>query len=148
MEVVMGDKKLSIMSRLGVVFLTYRRYLEKTAKTNNLTLKQYYILRQLVKKEFLNPSEIADMLFCDRPTATVVIDNLKKYGFITKEKDAEDGKRIQVKITEQGKEQVKSALEAFDKLADFDPLSCFTGEEKKVFEELLIKLHQHLKSKE
>lgn len=142
----MGEnKKLPVMSRLGVVFLTWRRYQEKAVKSNNLTLKQYYILKQLLKKEYLNPSEIADMLFCDRPTATVVIDNLKKYGFITKEKDAEDGKRIRVVITEKGRQQVKLAEEAFSKLADFDPLSCFSEEEKKTFEELLIKLHNHIK---
>lgn len=139
------EKKLPIMSRLGIIFLTHRRYLEKTAKSNDLTLKQYYILRQLIRKEYLNPSEIADLLFCDRPTATVIIDNLKKYGYITKEKDIQDGKRIQVKITEQGREQVKKAQEAFDQYTDFDPLACFTEEEKKTFEELLIKLHQHMK---
>ncbi len=139
-------KKLPIMSRLGVIFLTHRRYLEKTAKSNDLTLKQFYILRQLVRKEYLNPSEIADMLFCDRPTATVVIDNLKKYGYITKEKDVLDGKRIQVRITEQGRQQVKKAQEAFEQYADFDPLACFTEDEKNYFEELLIKLHHHMKT--
>lgn len=139
------NKKLPVMSRLGVTFLTWRRYLEKTAKDNKLTMKQYYILNQLLKKEYLNPSEIADMLFCDRPTATVVIDNLKKYGFITKEKDGNDGKRTQVKITPLGIQQVKIAQEAFAKKADFDPLACFSEEEKNTFEELLIKLHNHIK---
>lgn len=138
-------KKLPVMSRLGIIFLTWRRYQEKGVKSSNLTLKQYYILKQLLKKDYLNPSEIAEMLFCDRPTATVVIDNLKKYGFITKEKDAEDGKRIQVKITEMGMKQVKLAEESFAKLADFDPLACFTEEEKEIFEELLKKLHSHIK---
>lgn len=137
--------KLPIMSRLGIIFLTYRRYLEKTAKNNKLTLNQYYILKQLVRKEYLYPSEIADMLFCDRPTATVVIDNLKKYGYITKEKDAENGKYIQVKITELGMAQVKEAEKSFALLADFDPLSCFTEEEKNTFENLLIKLHNNIK---
>jgi DNA-binding MarR family transcriptional regulator len=138
-------KKLPIMSRLGVIFLTYRRYMEKTAKNNKLTLNQYYILKQLVKKEYLNPSEIADMLFCDRPTATVIIDNLKKYGYITKERDSENGKYIQVKITELGLAQVKEAAASFAKLADFDPLSCFTEDEKNTFEDLLIKLHNNIK---
>lgn len=139
-------KKLSIMSRLGVIFLTHRRYLEKTAKSNALTLKQYYILRQLIRKDYLNPSEIADMLFCDRPTATVIIDNLKKYGYITKEKDAKDGKRILVRITEEGLQQVKKAKGAFDKMTVFEPLACFSEDEKNTFEELLIKLHNHMKT--
>lgn len=142
----MNEKsKLPIMSRLGVIHLTWRRYLEKTTKNNKLTLNQYYILRQLVKREFLNPSEIADMLFCDRPTATVVIDNLKKYGYITKEKDEENGKYIRVRITEQGLSQVKETERAFEQMPEFDPLSCFTEEERATLEALLIKLHTHVK---
>lgn len=139
------NNKLPIMSRLTIIHLIWRRYLEKTAKNSKLTLNQYYILRQLVKKEYLYPSEIADMLFCDRPTATVVIDNLKKYGYITKEKDEENAKYIQVRLTELGLSQVREAEQAFAQMPDFDPLSCFTEAEKKTFEELLIKLHNHVK---
>ncbi len=141
-----GKKRLPMMSRLGVIHLAYRRYLEKITKNHSLTLNQYYILRQLKRREYLNPSEIADMLFCDRPTATVVIDNLKKYGYISKEKDAEDGKRIQVRITEKGRKQVEEAEEDMEKQTNFDPLSCFTEEEKQTLEELLIKLHNHVKT--
>ncbi len=139
-------KKLPMMSRMGVIHLTYRRYLEKITKSHLLTLNQYFILRQLKRREYLNPSEIAEMLFCDRPTATVVIDNLKKYGYIIKERDAEDGKRIQVRITEKGRKQVEEAEEDVEQLATFDPLSCLTEEEKLTLEELLIKLHNHVKT--
>ncbi len=139
-------KKLPVMSRLGVIHLTYRRYLEKITKSHSLTLNQYFILRQLKKREYLNPSEIAEMLFCDRPTATVVIDNLKKYGFITKEKDAEDGKRIQVRITEKGRRQVEEAEADVEKQTAFEPLSCFNEEEKLILEQLLIKLYNHVKT--
>lgn len=140
------NKKLPVMSRLGIIFLIWRRYNEKAAKSSNLTLNQYYILNQLTHTDFLNPSEIAEKLYCDRPTATVIIDNLKKYGFIKKEKDAQDGKRIQVKITDAGRKQVAQAKRNFEKLVDFDPLACFSPEEKQTFEELLIRLHQHIKS--
>lgn len=143
-----GKKRLPVMSRLGVIHLTYRRYLEKITKSHSLTLNQYYLLRQLKRRDYINPSEIAEMLFCDRPTATVVIDNLKKYDFISKEKDAEDGKRIQVKITEKGRKQVEEAEEDMEKQNGFDPLSCFTEEEKQTLEELLIKLHNHVKTLE
>lgn len=139
-------RRLPTMARLGVIFLTWRRYLEKISKSHSLTLNQYHILRQLKRREYLNPSEIAEMLFCDRPTATVVIDNLKKYGYITKEKDAQDGKRIQVKLTEKGRLQVAKAEMDLEKQSNFDPLSCFTEEEKQTLEELLMKLHNHLKT--
>ena len=141
-----GKKRLPVMSRLGVIHLTYRRYLEKITKSHSLTLNQYYLLRQLKRRDYINPSEIAEMLFCDRPTATVVIDNLKKYDYINKEKDAEDGKRIQVRITEKGRKQVEEAERDMEKQTSFDPLSCFSEEEKQTLEELLIKLHNHVKT--
>ncbi len=140
------SKKLPVMSRLGVVFLTWRRHLEKTTKSHSLTLNQYYILRQLKQKEYLNPSEIAEMLFADRPTATVVIDNLKKYGYVRKERDAEDGKRIRVSITEAGIRQVDEAEKDMEEMTTFDPLACLSEEEKQTLEELLVKMQNHMKN--
>lgn len=141
-----ASKKLPVMSRLGIVFLTWRRYLEKTTKSHSLTLNQYYILRQLKQKEYLNPSEIAEMLFADRPTATVVIDNLKKYGYVKKERDAEDGKRIRVSITEAGIRQVDEAERDMEEMTTFDPLACLSEEEKQTLEELLVKMQNHMKN--
>ena len=140
------SKKLPVMSRLGVVFLTWRRHLEKTTKSHSLTLNQYYILRQLKQKEYLNPSEIAEMLFADRPTATVVIDNLKKYGYVRKERDAEDGKRIRVSITEAGIRQVDEAEKDMEEMTTFDPLACLSEEEKQTLEALLVKMQNHMKN--
>ena len=140
------SNKLPVMSRLGVVFLTWRRHLEKTTKSHSLTLNQYYILRQLKQKEYLNPSEIAEMLFADRPTATVVIDNLKKYGYVRKERDAEDGKRIRVSITEAGRIQVDEAEKDMENRAAFDPLACLSKEEKQTLEALLVKVQNHMKN--
>jgi DNA-binding MarR family transcriptional regulator len=140
------SKKLPVMSRLGVVFLTWRRHLEKTTKSHSLTLNQYYILRQLKQKEYLNPSEIAEMLFADRPTATVVIDNLKKYGYVRKERDAEDGKRIRVSITEAGVRQVDKAEKDMEEMTTFDPLACLSEEEKQTLEALLVKMQNHMKN--
>jgi DNA-binding MarR family transcriptional regulator len=140
------SNKLPVMSRLGVVFLTWRRHLEKTTKSHSLTLNQYYILRQLKQKEYLNPSEIAEMLFADRPTATVVIDNLKKYGYVRKERDAKDGKRIRVSITDAGRNQVDEAEKDMENRTSFDPLACLSEEEKQILEALLVKMQNHMKN--
>jgi DNA-binding MarR family transcriptional regulator len=99
-------------------------------------------LKRLAAKEFLYPSEIADMLFCDRPTATVVIGNMKKYGWVASSKDDMNGRRQKVTLTESGREKLRE-------LADIpaqtvDPLSCFSSEEKAEFDRLLKKLHRHL----
>ena len=135
---------LPVMSRLGVVFLTWRRHLENGIRPYGITLKQQYLLRQLSAEGFLYPSDIADKLFCDRPTATVVINNLKKYGFVYSAKDEDNGRRQRVMLTQKGYEKVAELAQRPGE--DIDPLACFTNTEKAEFEKLLVKLHRYLKA--
>jgi len=131
------------MSRLGIVFLTWRRHLESDIRPYGITLPQQYLLRQLAEKD-LHPSQIADLLFCDRPTATVVIDNMKRYGWVTSETDSIDGRQRIVRLTEAGREKLKE-LEGMPE-EPVDPLACFTEGEREEFERLLIKLHGHFEA--
>ena len=39
-----------------------------------------------MKTEYLLPSQIADMLYCDRPTASVIIKNMEKINGLLKRK--------------------------------------------------------------
>ena len=135
---------LPVMSRLGVVFLTWRRHLENGIRPYGITLKQQYLLKQLSAEGFLYPSDIADKLFCDRPTATVVINNLKKYGFVYSAKDEDNGRRQRVMLTQKGYEKVAELAQRPGE--DIDPLACFTNTEKAEFEKLLLKLHRYLKA--
>ncbi|VBB07150.1 Hypothetical protein LUCI_2394 [Lucifera butyrica] len=139
------NDKLPTMSKLGVVFLTWRRYLQRKLNSHKITLKQLYVLRQLEKCEFLYPSQIADMLFCDRPTATVVIKNLEREGWVTKEKDHENSKQVKVFLAPEGHQKLLS-LKNGSKLPveEVDPLECFTIEEKQQFDQLISKLDRYI----
>jgi DNA-binding MarR family transcriptional regulator len=130
------------MSRLGVVFLTWRRYLQKGISPYGITLKQQYVLRQLAKTDYLYPSDIAVMLFSDRPTTTVILDNLEKQGWIRREKDNANRKFLRIAITPGGREKLQE-LAALQPVP-FDPLACFSEEEIQQFETLLAKLNKHL----
>jgi DNA-binding MarR family transcriptional regulator len=132
------------MSRMGVVFLAWRRHLESGLRTYNITLKQQYLLKRLAEREHLHPSEIAEMLFCDRPTATVVISNMKRYGWIRSKRDETNGRMQIVTLSEAGREKLKE-LERMPKEA-IDPLGCFTAKERTEFDRLLRKLQKHLKA--
>ncbi|HEX2947803.1 MAG TPA: MarR family transcriptional regulator [Clostridia bacterium] len=140
------SKQLPTMARIGTIFLTWRRYQQRDILSHKITLKQLYVLRQLARKDFLYPSQIADMLYCDRPTATVVIGNMTREGWVTREKDPENAKQIRVSLTEKG----RNKLLAIDNDAAsregsaFDPLSCFSAEEKNQLDLLLTKLSKHL----
>ncbi|MBI9050489.1 MAG: winged helix-turn-helix transcriptional regulator [Anaerolineaceae bacterium] len=136
----------AMMGQLGNAFLTWRRYLQKQVAKHEVTLKQFFVLRRLSKVAFLHPSQVAELLFCDRPTATVVINNLRKYGWVETMKDPLNRKFQQIMLTEQGKTKLNEINQSMTLNPDqlFDPLACFSTEEKQHFEALLEKLTNHL----
>lgn len=135
----------TLMALMGTTFLTWRRALQQRYLVGGVTLKQLYLLRQLKAKDFLYPAEIAEMLFCDRPTATVVISNMEKKSWLLREKDPENGRRVRVRLTAQGLAKLAEleALEA-DWEDSFDPEACFSSEERVQMIGLLKKLENHL----
>jgi DNA-binding MarR family transcriptional regulator len=146
-SVTIKEKRVppSVMDRLGIAFLTWRRYLQRKLVPHGITLKQAFVLRQLVKRDFLYPSQIARLLFCDRPTATVIVRNMERQGWVTRRKDTENQKYVRVNITERGKEklaEIRPHLEITE--SSFDPLACCSEKEMEELEKLLTKLNKHL----
>ncbi len=141
------QNKLPIMPAISLAFLNYKRHLQKEILPYGITLKQFYVLRQLKRKGVLNPSEIADMLYCDRPTATVVIKNMEKQDWVKRELDPDDSRRIRVTLKPAGQAKMKEIVRKLtdSKKESFEPLSCFTSREKDQFTKLLAKLNLHLK---
>jgi DNA-binding MarR family transcriptional regulator len=135
----------SVMDGLGIAFLTWRRYVQRRLVPYNITLKQTFVLRQLAEKDYLYPSQIARVLFCDRPTATVIVRNMEKKGWVTRQKDTENQKYVRVRITDRGRKKFAEVRHHVDAaISSFDPLACFSEKEKEELEKLLTKLNRHL----
>jgi DNA-binding MarR family transcriptional regulator len=134
------------MKAIGRAFLTWTRYRKKEILPYGITLKQFEVLRQLRKRESLYPAEIADMLFCDRPTASVVIKNMEKQGWVKRQLDRNDSRHINVTLEPAGKAKLNEITWEQPKFKGkrFEPFSCFTRQEKEQFTKLLAKLNQHL----
>jgi DNA-binding MarR family transcriptional regulator len=132
---------------MGIAFLTWRRALQKELVPHKITLNQQYVLGQLTKREYLFPSQIADMLFCDRPTATVIIKNIEREKWVIREKDIENAKQIRVYITEEGRQKLASLKGASgpEDMALYDPLVCLTDKERDQLDTLLTKVLSNLK---
>lgn len=138
-------KKQIIMSKIGITFLTWRRWLQKGYARYDITLKQYYLLGSLSKSDYLHPSDIADQLFCDRPTASVIITNMEKAGWVRREKDPDNGKKQRIFITEAGRRKKQEIMGDSKKPENaFLPEACFSEAERETFLRLLEKLEQHL----
>jgi len=135
------------MALIGQSHLTWKRYLQAGLVGHGITLKQLYLLRQLVKREFLNPSRIAEMLYCDCPTATVVIGNMEKKGWVIREKDLENRRRVCVQITPAGRDKLEEVITSSESASrdKVDPLACFSDNQVTELETLMRTLHEHLK---
>ena len=144
MEITM--RKLHLMSKLGIIYLTWSRLLQKDLVPHKITLKQQYVLGQLAKKDFLYPSQIADILFCDRPTATVIIKNMERAKWVRREKDIENAKQIRIYITEEGRQKLASLkdISGPEDMDRYDPLNCLTSEEKQQLDALVTKVLLHI----
>lgn len=137
---------MHLMNKLGILYLTWSRLLKQQLVPHNISLKQQFVLKQLVKQPFLYPHQISDMLYCDRPTASVIIGNMVKNGWVKKIKDEDNGKQFKIIITETGKEKWIS-LNGASGEADmdrFDPLKCLTETERQQLDELISKVLKHL----
>lgn len=139
--------KENSMAKMGILFLTWQRNLQKTLLPHKITLKQQFVLKKLTTTVFLKPSEIADLLFCDRPTASVIIKNMEREGWIKKEKDEVNGKQFLISITEAGKNKYLSLEGASgpEDMARLDPLNALNDEERELLDRLLAKAAKGIK---
>lgn len=69
---------------------------------HDVTEQQWRVIRILAEAGTLDASEMADRAFILAPSLTRIIRSLEERGFITKTKDAQDGRRILLQITPAG----------------------------------------------
>lgn len=137
---------MHLMNKMGRLYLTWTRNLKQQLVPHGITLKQQFVLKQLTNKPFLYPHQIADMLYCDRPTASVIIRNMIKNNWIYKVKDEENKKQYRISITEAGMVKYKSLNGASGKedMDRFDPLKCLSVEEQQQLEKIISKVLKNL----
>lgn len=69
-----------------------------------LTLGQYFILRELWRDDGLTQREISDRVSMLGPAITVVLDAMEERGFVARVRSSEDRRRINVYLTDKGRE--------------------------------------------
>jgi DNA-binding MarR family transcriptional regulator len=136
----------NVMSLISRTHLTWKRHLQAGLVGQGITLKQLFVLRRLAKARFLHPAEIAEMLFCDRPTAAVVLRNMEKRGWILCEPDPDSRRRVLVRITPQGRRKLRAVMNSAksQRTGAFDPMACFRPAQTARLETLLRTLLEHL----
>lgn len=82
------------------VMSAFQQRLEK----HQLTLGQYFILRELWQHDGLTQREISERAGMMGPSITVVLDAMEGRGFVTRVRSTEDRRRINVYLTDKGRE--------------------------------------------
>jgi|GEM_PF-354136 len=118
------------MACLAESFLLWRRYCQLRIKPLGLSLKQAFILGRLAQSD-LNPSQVADLLFTDRATVTVMLQTMVKRGWIAKKKDPSNRKFVQISITALGRQKL-GELRVFESQLPKreDPFKGFSPQDK------------------
>jgi 5'-methylthioadenosine phosphorylase len=134
------------LSQMAQVIYMFRRYRLTHVNAFGVTVPQFHALVQLDRRGPLNPSRIADLLYIDRPTTTVVLRNLERRGWIERERDEANRKYVIARITDAGRKKLDELRRAEEEQAgDFEPLSCFTEQELAQLEGLLDRLIVHFR---
>ena len=134
------------LSQMAQVMYMFKRYRRSHVTAFGVTVPQFDVLMQLDRRGELNPSQIADLLFIDRPTTSVILRNLERRGWVTRDRDEVNRKYVVIRLTDAGRKKLRELSEAEERQSgDFDPLSCFATEELSKLEAMLDRLILHFR---
>ena len=135
------------LSQMAQVMHMFKRYRQTHVTAFGVTVPQFNTLMQLERRGELNPSQIASLLFSDRPTTSVIVRNLERRGWVERVRDEANRKYVIIRITDAGREKLRELREAEERqTGDFDPLSCLTKTELAQLESMLDKLILHFRN--
>ncbi len=120
----------------------------KTIGPKNLSISELHMLEAVGKnpKDGMTIGDLADDQSITRPSVTVAINKLEKKGYVTKEKCAQDGRKIFVKLTEWGR-KMNAGHQYFHEEMIRNVAEDMTEEEKRILVEGMIKLNNFFQKK-
>ncbi len=75
---------------------------KRLVKTTGLTAPQLVILQALDRAGEASPSTLAKTVSLSQPTVTTILDRLERQGLLTRERSANDKRRVYVRLTDSG----------------------------------------------
>lgn len=97
----------SIYAASRAITRAYRPILDRF----DLTYPQYLVLLILWEKDGLTVNEIGRRLYLDSGTLTPLLKRLEQTGYINRQRDSRDERRVEVKLTDRGIQLKEEALQ-------------------------------------
>lgn len=106
----------NISRRSDAALVALRRILRATelnsrllASQSGLTASQLIVLQIVAREGKVTPSAVAQAASLTPATVTALVDKLERRGFVSRNRDTEDRRRIWVEVTDDGRKSVAAA---------------------------------------
>lgn len=131
-------KSMAVYISMSRVINTLRRENNKLILKYNLTLGQFAVMEALYSKGRLSTGEVMEKILTTSGNIPVIVKNLEKDGFITREQDESDKRRFILDLTDKGKDLMDEIVPENLKFMD-ELISLWDDDEK---EELIILMNK------
>ncbi|MDU7890957.1 MAG: MarR family transcriptional regulator [Finegoldia magna] len=131
-------KSMAVYISMSRVINTLRRENNKLILKYNLTLGQFAVMEALYSKGRLSTGEVMEKILTTSGNIPVIVKNLEKDGFITRDQDESDKRRFILDLTEKGKDLMDEIVPENLKFMD-ELISLWDDDDK---EELIILMNK------
>ena len=129
---------MAVYISMSRVINTLRRENNKLILKYNLTLGQFAVMEALYSKGRLSTGEVMEKILTTSGNIPVIVKNLEKDGFITRDQDESDKRRFILDLTEKGKDLMDEIVPENLKFMD-ELISLWDDDDK---EELIILMNK------
>lgn len=129
---------MAVYISMSRVINTLRRENNKLILKHNLTLGQFAVMEALYSKGRLSTGEVMEKILSTSGNIPVIVKNLEKDGFITRNQDESDKRRFILDLTDKGKDLMDEIVPENLKFMD-ELISLWDDEDKK---ELIILMNK------
>lgn len=122
---------------------SFLRCLEKRLARHDISISMWFFVRLLWIKDGLTQKELGDQLGLTQPTTVTAMDNMERRGFIVRQRNLGDRRKINIQLTASGRAMEKKLSHYADEVNGI-AWTGFSPEEKNQLISLLLRANQSL----
>jgi len=107
-----GQWRIGLGKRLRLAHMAFSRALRMELAKADVSFGQFVHLERLWEQDGLTQKELSARVGVETASSTTILAELERLGFVTRERSAEDGRAIVVRLTARGRGLRPTLLEA------------------------------------